>query len=52
MDRPVRILILEDNPTDAELMEYELKAADFQFMSRRVTTEESFVQGIQDFPPK
>ena len=47
----LRILILEDNPIDAELMENELKEAGFAFTSKRVMTEDEFVQGLEEFSP-
>ncbi len=51
MDKTLHILILEDNPADAELMEHELREAGFTFTSKRVTTEDAFVQGIEKFSP-
>ena len=40
---PLRILILEDVPMDAELVEYELERARVRFVARRVDTRESFL---------
>ena len=51
MDKGLHILILEDNPNDAELMEYELKAAGFTFTSKRVVAKDAFVQAIEEFSP-
>ncbi|HEX3236179.1 MAG TPA: PAS domain S-box protein [Gemmatimonadales bacterium] len=48
---PLRILILEDVPMDAELVEYELARARIPFTSRCVDTRESFVQELADFRP-
>ncbi|HEY7480571.1 MAG TPA: PAS domain S-box protein [Gemmatimonadales bacterium] len=48
---PLRILILEDVPMDAELVEYELERARIPFEARRVDTRESFVREIRDFAP-
>ena len=51
MDNPLRILILEDRPSDAELMEYELKEAGLTFVSKRVMTEDAFVRELKEFCP-
>jgi two-component system, cell cycle sensor histidine kinase and response regulator CckA len=48
---PLRILILEDVPMDAELLEYELERARIPFASRRVDTRESFLHEIETFEP-
>lgn len=39
---PLRVLILEDRPEDAELMLYELRKADFQLEAHCVDTEADF----------
>jgi len=49
--RPLRILILEDMPTDAELLERELKKVGMQFVSQRVDTRAAFVEAIETFKP-
>jgi two-component system cell cycle sensor histidine kinase/response regulator CckA len=49
--RPLRILILEDVPMDAELVEYELERARIPFAARRVDTRESFLREIEAFEP-
>jgi PAS domain S-box-containing protein len=51
MGNKLRILILEDVPEDASLMEHELKKAGFTFTTNRVETRETFVKGIQEFKP-
>ena len=48
---PLRILILEDVPMDAELVEYELERARVAFEARRVDTRESFLDELQAFRP-
>ncbi len=48
---PLRILILEDVPMDAELVEYELARARIPFASRRVDTREDFVHELDHFQP-
>jgi two-component system, cell cycle sensor histidine kinase and response regulator CckA len=48
---PLRILILEDVPMDAELVEYELERARVPFEARRVDTRESFLHQLEAFQP-
>jgi PAS domain S-box-containing protein len=48
---PLRILILEDVPMDAELVEYELARASIPFEARCVDTREDFVGALDDFRP-
>ena len=48
---PLRILILEDVPMDAELMEYELARARIPFAARRVDTREDFLAELDGFQP-
>ncbi len=47
----VRILLLEDNPVDAELIEYELKGAGLHFTARRVETKEDYTKALVEFSP-
>lgn len=47
----IRILILEDNPADAELMERELKRGEIQYVSKRVITKEAFEKELVGFKP-
>lgn len=49
MDKKLRILILEDVPADAELMERELRKGGMDFSSKRVDTKEAFLEGLKDF---
>ena len=49
--RPLRILILEDVPMDAELVEYELERAHIPFEARRVDTREAFLSDLDAFGP-
>ena len=51
MSDKLKILILEDVPTDAELMVEELAEAGMSFVSKRVATKASFVNAISDFAP-
>ncbi len=48
---PLRILILEDVPMDAELVEYELARAHIPFDARRVDTRNAFLHEIAQFRP-
>jgi two-component system cell cycle sensor histidine kinase/response regulator CckA len=48
---PLRILILEDVPMDAELVEYELARASIPFQARCVDTREDFLGALDDFRP-
>jgi PleD family two-component response regulator len=51
MEKELRILILEDNPHDAELIRHELRKAGLFFVSERVDTEEGFQKAIEDLAP-
>ncbi|MDQ5986166.1 MAG: Adaptive-response sensory-kinase SasA [Syntrophus sp. SKADARSKE-3] len=51
MAEPHRFLILEDNPADAELIQFELKEAGISFISKVVMHENDFVHEIQEFAP-
>ena len=51
MAESLRMLILEDNPADVELIQFELKEAGLTFTSKVVTTEKEYVQAIQDYCP-
>jgi len=51
MDRGLRILVLEDLATDAELMAYELRRTGIPFTLRRVDDRAGFVQALQDYRP-
>lgn len=47
----LRILIVEDVPSDAELAERELRNSGFQYTSVRVDTKEAFLKALEDFQP-
>ena len=51
MIKEPRILILEDQPTDAELAMRELRRAQIAFEAKRVDTKESFLQALKEFDP-
>ena len=47
---PIRVVILEDRPEDAELMEYELRRSWFDPTCRRLETEPQFVAELNSAP--
>src|SRR5213076_2002089 len=51
MPATVRILIVEDNPDDAALVEREVRRADMTCTFRRVDTREGMVAAVQEFTP-
>jgi PAS domain S-box-containing protein len=51
MDKTLRILMLEDNPADAELVQFELEGAEIAFTARIVMTEKDFIQALQEYCP-
>ena len=51
MGKEIRILILEDVPADALLMEHELRKAGMTFTTQCVDTRKDFIKGIQEFKP-
>lgn len=51
MDSPLKFLILEDNPTDAQLLESHLRSEYVDSVLKRVETRESFIQALNEFRP-
>jgi len=51
MERELHILMLEDNPADAELVTYALRKGGLSFISKRVEAEEDFCRELADFQP-
>ncbi len=51
MSDRVRVLIVEDVPTDAELMEYELQNAGMAFSAKRVETKAVYIEALSSFLP-
>jgi PAS domain S-box-containing protein len=49
--RELRVLMLEDTPTDAELAERELRKAGIAFTSMRVDRRDAFVRALEEFHP-
>ncbi|MBC8383874.1 MAG: response regulator, partial [Candidatus Cloacimonetes bacterium] len=51
MEKGLKILILEDDPSDAELIKYELRKTNKEFESRVVQDEENFLKELETFQP-
>jgi len=51
MTESLHILILEDNPADAELAQLELQEAGLVFTAKVVMTENDFIHELQTFSP-
>lgn len=49
--RKIRILMLEDTSSDAELEEYELRKTGLQFELKRVETRDAFARALDEFRP-
>jgi diguanylate cyclase (GGDEF)-like protein/PAS domain S-box-containing protein len=47
----LRILLLEDNSADAELICYELRTSNLQFVSKNVESKDDFLRELGDFCP-
>jgi len=47
----LRIIMLEDNPADAELIQFELTEAGLTFIAKVVMTEKDFIHEIQEYYP-
>ena len=52
MAESLRILILEDNPADAELVQFELQEAGLVFTAKVVKTEKDFIREIAGILPR
>ena len=51
MDKNIRILILEDSASDADLVEFELMEAGLAFTPKWTVNEKEFLQALQEFSP-
>ena len=49
-DAPLRVLIVEDNPSDAKLLERELQRGGLVFDSTRIETQQQFVAELENEP--
>jgi DNA-binding NtrC family response regulator len=50
MPRTLRVLIVEDNPADAELLVRELRRAGYEPEWKRVETEADYLAGLKELP--
>lgn len=51
MNKIIRVLLLEDNPDDARLIEHELQKSELTIQIRRVETREEFISEVKSFNP-
>ena len=51
MDAKTKILIVEHDPNDVELMEYELKKGGIDFISEIVQNEKDYYNALKNFIP-
>jgi diguanylate cyclase (GGDEF)-like protein/PAS domain S-box-containing protein len=51
MSTPIRILMLEDTPSDAELIQHTLQKGGLNFEKKQVETETSFLEALESFQP-
>ncbi|MBK1695355.1 histidine kinase [Chromatium weissei] len=51
MTEPLRILLLEDHPTDAELIERFLKKSGLTLIAKRVDQRDTFIKALNEFCP-
>lgn len=52
MKRDIRILMLEDDPSDAELMRFTLRQGGIQFTVERVDRKEDYLRAIEEHRPE
>ena len=50
-DKPLRVLLLEDSMTDAELVERELRKASLTCSLTRVETKDAFLNALEELKP-
>ncbi|MDD5712230.1 MAG: PAS domain S-box protein [Smithellaceae bacterium] len=51
MAEPLRILILEDNPADAELTQFEIEEAGIEFSAKLVVEGKDYIRALEEFSP-
>jgi len=51
IDKPLRVLFLEDDPADAERVTESLTRSGFSVVTERVVTGDAFAQALRDFAP-
>lgn len=47
---PLKVLVLEDRPSDAELILYEMKRSGYDCISSRVDTQAEYLRAIAEYP--
>ncbi|MDB6067461.1 MAG: multi-sensor hybrid histidine kinase [Pedosphaera sp.] len=52
MSQPLRILVVEDNAADLEMLERELRRSNLSFTLHHVHKEADFLKGLEDFNPE
>jgi two-component system, cell cycle sensor histidine kinase and response regulator CckA len=50
-DGPLRILLIEDNPADADLITYQLRTAGVEYQARCVAAKKEFLKELRSEPP-
>ena len=50
-EKPLRVLLLEDDPADAELVTESLTRSGMAVVTERVDSREAFIQAVRDFAP-
>jgi PAS domain S-box-containing protein len=51
MKNEIKILLVEDNTRDAELVEHELHKLDIEFICKRVDAEKEYLKSLKEFSP-
>lgn len=51
IEKPLRVLFLEDDPADAELVTASLVRSGLEIVAERVDSREAFTQALRDFAP-
>src|SRR5512145_257911 len=51
METKIKILLVEDLPSDAELIKYEIRKSGLPFYELTVETKEEFIKAIHEFEP-
>lgn len=51
MDAPIKILILEDNPADADIVQFELEEGNINFTAKVIMTKKDFIRELEEFSP-
>lgn len=50
-EKPLKVLIVDDAPTDAEIVEHTLRKAGLHFLAKRVSSREDFTRALDSFEP-